>query len=148
MTLFAHKGRCPRCGSDPAGSAAFHKALEEQRAATQAPAPAPLTVPGGPDWLLPGDVVSQIAYVHRVTAGAVQDIAKAVHQLKATQAPAVNDAARMQWLAVHFPEVRLWFLEGQSRWGVENVPGAWNTLREAVDAALSSRVPVQNKEQP
>ncbi len=45
MTLFAHKGRCPRCGSDPAGDAAFHKALEEQRAAVQAPAPAPAAVP-------------------------------------------------------------------------------------------------------
>lgn len=39
MTLFAHKGRCPRCGSDPAGDAAFREALSAQQTATQAPAP-------------------------------------------------------------------------------------------------------------
>lgn len=50
-----------------------------------------LTVPGGPEWLLPGDVAQRIAYGHpgTVTPGLVQTIAKAVYQLKAAaQAPA------------------------------------------------------------
>lgn len=54
----------------------------------QALTSAPVSVPGGPEWLLPGDIALRISYEHRVTAGAVQAIAKAVHQLKAAQAPA------------------------------------------------------------
>lgn len=57
----------------------------------------------------------------------------------ASKEPEGADAARMQWLAVHFPEVRLWFLEGQSRWGIEHLPGAWSTLRDAVDAARGAQ---------
>lgn len=36
MTLVAQRGRCPRCGSDPAGDAAFRKAIAEQQAAKAA----------------------------------------------------------------------------------------------------------------
>lgn len=57
----------------------------------------------------------------------------------ASKEPEGADAARMQWLAVHFPKVRLWFLEGQSRWGIEHLPGAWSTLRDAVDAARGAQ---------
>lgn len=57
----------------------------------------------------------------------------------ASKEPEGADAARMQWLAVHFPKVRLWFLEGQSRWGFEHLPGAWSTLRDAVDAARGAQ---------
>lgn len=31
MTLTAHRGRCPRCGSDPQGDAAFRAALAAQQ---------------------------------------------------------------------------------------------------------------------
>lgn len=41
MTLFAHRGRCPRCGNDPKGTAEFKAA----RAADQSPAPGAGTVP-------------------------------------------------------------------------------------------------------
>lgn len=33
MTLIAHRGRCPRCGSDPQGNAEFRSALAAQSAA-------------------------------------------------------------------------------------------------------------------
>lgn len=74
-------------------------------------------------------------------ADSLHTLMKAYARAALAQAPAaepLTDQARMQWIAINFPQVKLWFLEGQSRWGIESIPGAWDTLRQAIDAALAA----------
>lgn len=99
MTLFAHKGRCPRCGSDPAGDAAFREALAAQQTATQSPAPAPgLTrefLIGALLGLPPGDVF----------AGAFKSDAQSVaaNLLQACREDSMSDRTRILiGQALHF----------------------------------------------